>query len=240
MNSSARRLPRVMVPVLSSTRVLMSPQASTARPEVAITLNWATRSIPAIPMALSSPPMVVGIRATNRATRVTTEGTWPRKAATGGRVTTAIRNTWVSTASSTVSAISLGVLLRSAPSTRAIMRSMKPLPGSALMRRVSWSERMRVPPVTEPATSEPASLSTGADSPVMADSSTDATPTITSPSAGITSPACTSTTSPLCRADESTCSMEPSGSWRRAWVRAWVRRRASAWALPRPSARASA
>jgi len=35
MNSSAKRLPNVIVPVLSNTKVLTSPQASTARPEVA-------------------------------------------------------------------------------------------------------------------------------------------------------------------------------------------------------------
>ena len=136
-NSSAKRLPIVIVPVLSRMRVLTSPQASTARPDVAITLNWATRSIPAIPIALSKPPMVVGISATSRATSITTEGPSSRKSATGESVTTLIRNTWVSTASNTVRAISFGVLVRSAPSTRAIMRSMKPLPGSEEMRSVS-------------------------------------------------------------------------------------------------------
>jgi ABC-2 type transport system permease protein len=89
---------------------------------------------------------------------------------------------------SPISAISLGVLVRSAPSTRAIIRSIKPLPGSAVTRIISSSEMIRVPPVTELATSEPNSLRTGADSPVIAYSSTDATPMITSPSAGIISP----------------------------------------------------
>ena len=50
---------------------------------------------------------------------------------------------------------------------------------------------MRVPPVTELAISVPGCFKTGADSPVIADSSTAATPAITSPSAGITSPAIT-------------------------------------------------
>lgn len=52
-----------------------------------------------------------------------------------------------------------------------------------------------MPPVTDEK-SPPDSRITGADSPVIADSSTDATPSTTSPSAGITSPASTSTTSP--------------------------------------------
>ena len=40
-----------------------------ARPEVVITLRWIRRSMPAMPIALSSPPMVVGARQTKRATR---------------------------------------------------------------------------------------------------------------------------------------------------------------------------
>ncbi len=38
MNSAACRLPSVMVPVLSSSRVFTSPAASTARPDIASTL----------------------------------------------------------------------------------------------------------------------------------------------------------------------------------------------------------
>ena len=63
-NRDAMRFPSVMVPVLSSSRTSMSPAASTARPEVARTLRRMSRSMPLIPMALSSPPMVVGIRQT--------------------------------------------------------------------------------------------------------------------------------------------------------------------------------
>ena len=67
MTSVAMRLPKVMVPVLSSSSVSTSPAASTARPEVASTLNFSSRSMPAMPMADSRPPMVVGIRQTNSA-----------------------------------------------------------------------------------------------------------------------------------------------------------------------------
>ncbi len=93
------------------------------------------------------------------------------------------------------SAISFGVLRRSAPSTRRIMRSMKVLPGAAVMRTTSQSDTTVVPPVTA-LRSPPDSRMTGADSPVMALSLTLATPSITSPSDGIRSPASTSTTSP--------------------------------------------
>src|SRR3546814_3799956 len=59
MKASARRLPKVMVPVLSRSRVSTSPAASTARPEVAITLKRTSRSMPAMPIADSKPPIVI-------------------------------------------------------------------------------------------------------------------------------------------------------------------------------------
>ncbi len=73
MNSAACRLPSVIVPVLSNSSVSTSPAASTARPDLASTLKRIRRSIPAMPMAESSAPIVVGISVTNRATRITTE-----------------------------------------------------------------------------------------------------------------------------------------------------------------------
>ena len=64
-NSAAWRLPSVMVPVLSSSSVFTSPAASTARPDMPTTLSCTKRSMPAMPMADSSPPMVVGMRQTS-------------------------------------------------------------------------------------------------------------------------------------------------------------------------------
>ena len=64
----ACRLPRVMVPVLSSSSVFTSPAASTARPDMASTLRCTSRSMPAMPIADSSAPIVVGIRQTSSAT----------------------------------------------------------------------------------------------------------------------------------------------------------------------------
>ena len=81
-------------------------------------------------------------------------------------------------------AISLGVFCRLAPSTMAIMRSRNVSPGLAVMRTISQSESTRVPPVT-PLRSPPLSRITGALSPVIALSSTEATPSTTSPSAGM-------------------------------------------------------
>ena len=98
-------------------------------------------------------------------------------------------------ASRMFSAISFGVFCRTAPSTSAIMRSRKVEPCAAVIRTLSQSEVTRVPPVTAER-SPPLSRMTGADSPVIADSSTEATPSMTSPSLGIRSPVSTSTRSP--------------------------------------------
>ena len=51
LNSVACRLPRVIVPVLSSSSVSTSPAASTARPDMASTLKRTRRSMPAMPIA---------------------------------------------------------------------------------------------------------------------------------------------------------------------------------------------
>ncbi len=72
------------------------------------------------------------------------------------------------------------------------MRSMKVLPGSEVIFTTIRSDRTLVPPVTAER-SPPDSRMTGADSPVIADSSTDATPSTTSPSPGMTWPASTTT-----------------------------------------------
>ena len=72
-NSLACRLPSVIVPVLSSRRTSTSPEASTARPDIASTFRCTSRSMPAIPIAESSAPIVVGISATSSAIRTVVE-----------------------------------------------------------------------------------------------------------------------------------------------------------------------
>src|SRR5512133_2139334 len=69
----------------------------------------------------------------------------------------------VSAASRIVSAISLGVFCRCAPSTSAIIRSTKDSPGAAVIFTTMRSDRTVVPPVTE-LRSPPDSRITGADS----------------------------------------------------------------------------
>ena len=100
-------------------------------------------------------------------------------------------------ASRMFSAISFGVFCRCAPSTNAIIRSMKVSPGFDVISTTMRSDSTLVPPVTA-LRSPPDSRITGADSPVIADSSTDATPSTTSPSPGMISPASTTHRSPGC------------------------------------------
>ena len=123
-NSEASRLPIVIVPVLSSSSTSTSPEASTARPDRASTLRRTRRSMPAIPIADSRAPMVVGISATSRAIRVVSEIAVPANRPNGRSVATTIMKISVNAASRMFSATSFGVLRRAAPSTSAIMRSM--------------------------------------------------------------------------------------------------------------------
>ena len=109
------------------------------------------------------------------------------------------------------------------------------MPGSWVISTTIRSESTLVPPVTAER-SPPASRITGADSPVIADSSTEAMPSITVPSPGIASPASTMTTSPR---SSSEAGFSPP-SRRRAVVSERIERRLAAWARPRPSASASA
>jgi hypothetical protein len=145
----------------------------------------------------------------------------------------------VSPASRMFSAISLGVFWRAAPSTNAIMRSRNVSPGLEVIFTLMKSLSTRVPPVTADR-SPPASRITGADSPVIADSSTEATPSTISPSPGISSPADTETRSPERNLALGISSILPSEMIRLAMVSDRARRSVSACALPRPSAIASA
>ena len=188
-----------------------------------------------MPIAESSAPMVVGMSATSRAISVAIDASVPAYSPNGRNVTTATRKMTVRPESRMFSAISLGVLRRAAPSTRPIMRSRKDSPGSCVISTTIRSESTRVPPVTA-LRSPPASRMTGADSPVIADSSTEAMPSITVPSPGIGSPVSTTTRSPRRSSDAGRS--PPSCS--RATVSVRIARSAAAWALPRPSASDSA
>ena len=140
-----------------------------------------------------------------------------------------------------VRATSFGVRRRRAPSTIEIILSRKESPGSTLILAISRSESTRVPP-TIAEFGPPGSRITGADSPVTADSSTDATPSITSASAAITSPGSIRMRSPFFKFSASTSSGDVTSStdlMRFARISRLVPRSAIACARPRSSASAS-
>src|SRR3954471_16852994 len=166
----------------------------------------------------------------------------------GTSVAQAKRKTMVRPTRRMWSAISLGVFCLAAPSTSAIIRSRNDSPGLAVMRTTIRSESTLVPPVTAER-SPPLSRMTGADSPVIADSSTEAMPSMTSPSPGMSPFASTTTRSPFFSREAGIISsfamgMTSSGGGQvrtlRAMVSFCIRRSESACAFPRPSATASA
>ena len=187
-NSAAWRLPSVIVPVLSSSSVAQSPAASTARPDIASTLRCTSRSMPAMPIADSSAPMVVGMRHTSRATRTTTVLLGAgvdreRLQRDGGEQEDDRQPGEQDVERDLVRRLLAARRLRPA---RSCGRG-RSRPARAVMRTTIWSDSTRVPPVTAER-SPPDSRITGADSPVMADSSTEAMPSMISPSDGIISP----------------------------------------------------
>ena len=110
------------------------------------------------------------------------------------------------------------------------------------MRTTMRSESTLVPPVTAER-SPPLSRMTGADSPVIADSSTDAMPSMTSPSPGISSPGLDDDQVALAqrrRRNALFLALDAVEASRRAVVSLRILRSVSACALPRPSATASA
>src|SRR5574337_638578 len=123
-----------MVPVLSKIMVSTSPLASTAFPDMAMTLNRVTRSIPAIPIADSRPPIVVGIKQTVKAIRVeTVSGTCTNKAI-GYSVTITIIKIMVKLTSKVFKAISFGVFLRDQEDAAAVLNSAAPdRPGQSVI-----------------------------------------------------------------------------------------------------------
>ena len=105
---------------------------------MAMTLRWIKRSIPAIPIAESKPPIVVGIRQTSNATRTVMVIGVPCPAAStlysenGRSVMHTIKKMIVKAGQQDIQCDFIGCFLRFAPSTRSIMRSRKPSPGLAV------------------------------------------------------------------------------------------------------------
>ena len=165
-----------------------SPAASTARPDMASTLRCTRRSMPAMPMADSSAPMVVGIRQTSRATSTMID--WRGVGVDGERLQRddGQQEDDREPGQQDVEGDLVRRLLPARPLRPGRSSGRGSVsPGLGGDRTTIRSDSTRVPPVTAER-SPPDSRITGADSPVMADSSTEAMPSTTSPSPGISSP----------------------------------------------------
>ena len=144
--------------------------------------------MPAMPMADSSAPMVVGIRHTSSAT-----STMIDCSALGVDGERLQRHDGQQEDDREAGQQDVeGDLVRGLLPVRALRPGRScgrgsVSPGFDVICTTIWSDSTRVPPVTAER-SPPDSRMTGADSPVMADSSTEAMPSTTSPSPGISSP----------------------------------------------------
>ena len=191
--------------------------------------------MPAMPIALSSAPIVVGINATSSAISAVTEISVCAKRANGRSVDDDDEEDERQAGEQDVQRDLVGRLAPLGTLDERDHPIEERLPG--LLRDLDddpVAEHAGSP--RDGARSPPDSRMTGADSPVIADSSTEAMPSTTVPSPGMTSPASTTTTSPRCSSDAGF--VAPSRSTAVVVVR--IARSASAWALPRPSASASA
>ncbi len=214
-NAVAIRLPIVIVPVLSKISRSISPAASTALPLSCNDITLISRSIPAIPTALKRALIVVGIKQTRRAIKIGIVSTLRKISACTTRCNLqklsrrCVRRKMIVNAERTICrAISLGVFCLLAPSIKLIIRSKKLCPDSDVTLIFKRSLKIFVPAVTA-LLSPPLSRMTGADSPVIADSSTVATPSMTSPSTGMISPVSQMMISPLLRLHEGTLTSTP-------------------------------
>ena len=170
------------MPVLSSRRTSTSPAASMAQPLMASTLAWFRRLMPAMPIADSRAPMVVGARQISSATNHTHRGGIGDIRQGGGEMGIGVqgcgdqnKDDGKGHQQDFQGEPRWGSFSGLPPPPWRSFYPGKLCPASWVTRTTSQSESTVVPPVTAER-SPPASRMTGADSPVMALSSTLAAP----------------------------------------------------------------
>ncbi len=172
---TACRLPSVIVPVLSSSRVLMSPAASTARPLMAITLCW----IQPVHARDADRRQQAADRGRDEADEERDQDRRRERRPRVARERLQGRHREQEDHRQSRQQDRERDLVRRLLARRPLDQGDHPvderLPGLAVIRMMRWSDSTRVPPVTAER-SPPDSRMTGADSPVIADSSTEATP----------------------------------------------------------------
>jgi len=207
MRSVITGLACVSVPVLSSSIVFTRPISSSDFASFTRIPRRAARPVPTMMAVGVARPSEHGQAITRTEIAIVTakERSLPRTSHTI-RVTRAIPITIGTKIAATLSARrAIGALVEVASSTSAMMReSVESLP-TRVTSTVRWPDFATDAPVT----SLPGVFSTGSDSPVTTDSSTQARPVFTRPSAGMVSPALTARRSPTCTESIGTVTSAP-------------------------------
>ena len=200
------------MPVLSSTTVSSEPATSSASALLMRTPSFAPRSVPTMMAVGVARPSAHGQLITSTDTawlNATAKSPGARNAShptsvtaatamTTGTNTPAMRSAWRS----------MGALELVASSTRRMMFASVVSAPTAVASIVNQPRRDTVAPVTW----SPTPFSAGTGSPVIADSSTEAEPSRTTPSTGTDSPARTTSTSPTRTSSVGTLCSRPSRS----------------------------
>ncbi len=196
--------PRVIVPVLSSTTILTDPARSRASDDLINTPMAAPLPVPTMMAVGVASPMAQGQAITNTATMLINarvKGVISALTGSGGpnsiHPVKVIRARTITIGTNTAETRSasfwMGALLPCASSTRRMICA------SAVSLPIFVASNFRDPSllIVPPITPAPDNFSTGSDSPVNMDSSTEECPSITTPSTGIFSPGLTRTRSPM-------------------------------------------
>ena len=203
-------LPSVSVPVLSRTTTVARTAPSSASADFTKMPFEAPRPVPTIIAVGVARPSAQGQEMTKTETacdRATAKSPGATKPNHATNVTSAIPMTTGTKTPAMLSARrSIGALELVASSTKRMM------PASVVSSPTAVARILNQPPVdtVAPVTESPTVLLTGTGSPVIADSSTDPSPSMTWPSTGIDCPALTTSISPTTTVSAGTSCSTPS------------------------------
>ena len=200
--------PWVMVPVLSITTVCTEWAVSRASADLMRTPLVAPRPVPTMMAVGVARPKAQGQETTSTDTAMVRANSKvaPQISHTMAETTAMAITTGTNTPATRSASLAMGALELVASSTRRMIWARAVSSPTLVARMRKYPLRLTVAPITL----SPVSLSTGMLSPVMADSSTEAVPSRTTPSTGMDSPAFTISTSPVSSSSTGTTDSTPS------------------------------
>ena len=197
-----------MVPVLSSTTVVTERRVSSPSADFTRMPCSAPLPVPTMMATGVARPRAQGQEMTSTATpEVRAISADPVTISHTAAVTRAMPiTTGTNTPATRSASFAMGALEEAASSTRRIIWARVVSCPTRVARTVRTPERLMEAEITV----SPGALSTGMDSPVRADSSTEDAPSVTTPSTGIEPPGRTRTRSPSCTCSTGTSTSRPS------------------------------